>query len=270
MIRVETLTTKDQSDKARTGIASESGHYYFPDGRPCYTITGKNGKERTPYLKEAMVMHLVPGVTTITGQVRKYGLELYGKKQTAMSALTMPRKQGESDEDFVDRIITESAEHGKLAAERGTDFHASIEAGIQGLTVPVEHRTLVHNVMDALNQYGIDLSQGKAEHSFACKLGFGGKIDWHTDDIVLDFKTKDKVKDVRQLAWPEHCQQLSAYDVGLSYPDWSKNRRLVNVFVGITDEEVRIHEWTQADSQQGWQAFKALLSFWQITKNYTP
>ncbi len=267
---METLTTVVQSKAPGTGIASESGHWYFPDGRPCYTITGKNGKERSPFLKEAMVMALVPGVTTITGQVRKYGLELYGKKQTALSALTMPRLQGETDEDFVDRIIVESAEHGKLAAERGTDFHASIEAGIQGKSVPVEHRAIVEKVIDTLNQYGIDLSKGKAEHSFACKLGFGGKIDWHTDEIVLDFKTKDRVKDVRQLAWPDNCQQLSAYDVGLHYPKWDENSRLINVFVGINDEEVRIHEWTQADSQQGWQAFKALLQLWQITKNYKP
>ncbi len=270
MISIETLPTDTQSKELRTGIAKESGHWYYPDGRPCYTITGKNGKERSPFLKEAMALALVPGVTTITGQVRKYGLELYGKKQTALSALTIPRKQGESDEDFVDRIIVESTEHGKLAAERGTDFHASIESGIQGKAIPVEHRTIVKKVMDSLNQYGIDLTKGNAEHSFACKLGFGGKIDWHNDQIVLDFKTKDIVKDVKQLAWPEHCQQLSAYDVGLHYPRWDENSRLVNVFVGINDEEVRIHEWTQADSQQGWQAFKALLQFWQITKTYKP
>ncbi len=163
--------------ETKSPLPSESGHYYYPDGRPCYTITGKNGKERTPYLKEAIAMNLVPGVTTITGQVRKYGLELYGKKQTALSALTMPRLEGETDEDFVDRIIIESAEHAKLAAGRGTDFHASIEKGIQGMAVMEEHKTIVRNVIEALNQYGIDLSQGKAEHSFASPLGYGGKID---------------------------------------------------------------------------------------------
>lgn len=248
----------------KEALASQGGHWYYPDGTPCYEIIGKNGKARSPYLKEAMELNLHPGVTTITGQVRKYGIEIYGKKQTAWSALTIPRLPNEKDEEFVDRILVESAEHSKLAMEKGTELHRSIEDYIRGQKSLLWQRHL-DNLRDTLNQYGIDIFKGKPEHSFASPLGFGGKTDFVTDLIICDFKTKEFVGGVKQLAWPEMLWQLAAYDRGIGGPT---RRRLLNVFIGIKDCEVRIHEWTVEDANRGWLAFKALLDFWQITKQY--
>jgi hypothetical protein len=164
--------------------------------------------------------------------------------------------------------------------DKGKELHAAIEDYIGDLNegnlraAHVAPMYLKHceAVYAALNQYGINLESGKPEHSFACN-GYGGKIDWHTDEIVIDFKTKDvltetvkgKVKD-KKLAWPENVEQLAAYGNGiakLAIP------RLINVYIGVEDMEIRIHEWSQQDALNGWKVFQALLLVWQIRNNYT-
>lgn len=82
--------------------------------------------------------------------------------------------------------------------------------------------------------------------------------------ILIDYKTKKIVRGVKTLAWPEHCQQLAAYGKGLDL----KNPRLINVYVGIDDQEVSIVEWSKGDAEKGYAAFECLLRYWQITKNW--
>ena len=48
-----------------TGLASQSGHWYLPDGAPAYEIRGTNGKVRPVTLRDARKLNLLPSVTTI-------------------------------------------------------------------------------------------------------------------------------------------------------------------------------------------------------------
>ncbi len=261
----ETLTAGTQSDTKGTGIASESGHWYYQDGRPCYTITGKNGKERSPFIKEALSMELVPGTTTIIGQISSYALQIYGKKQTAWSALTIPRQQGETDEDFVNRIIVESGEHARIAADKGKELHGAIEKAIQGKDFDIKWREHVEKVIATLAQHGIDAFKGRSEHTFSSPLGYGGKMDfWSGDPWFIDFKSKERIEPKKQLAWDNHIQQLAAYGFGVG----CKKFRAANCFVGIDDMEIRFveHEWSNIEAAYG--QFLCLLDYWQRTKKF--
>jgi hypothetical protein len=57
-----------------------------------------------------------------------------------------------------------------------------------------------------------------SEKSFACELGFGGKLDLHApadgDGIVIDFKTKEFTDPAKVDAYDEHLMQLAAYRLG--------------------------------------------------------
>ncbi len=263
---METLTTKAQSETKGTGIASEACHYYDKQGNAVYEVPRAKGDGMRPTtLADARKLGLVPSVTTILSCAAKPGLDAWKAKQLLEAALTLPRLPNESLDDYATRVIEDSKAQGKKAAERGTALHEAIEDYIWGRTTP-EWDKHSEKVIETLRQYGIDFYSGKPENSFACKLGFGGKIDWHNEEIVCDFKTKSNLS-AKQLAWPENCWQLAAYDVGMEN---MIRRRLVNVFIGIDDCEVRIHEWTSEDRAKGWRAFEYLLGFWQITKNYKP
>ncbi len=245
-------------------IAAEASHWYDRNGTPRYEVPRAKGNGTRPTtLADARKLDLVPSVTLILRCAAAPGLEAWKATQLLQSALTLPKLDGETLDDYAKRVIEDSKEQGRKARDKGTELHAAIEDYIRLGKSPFPAHTDVLNL--ALLQYGINLRKGKPEHSFASPLGYGGKIDWHNDEIVIDFKTKQKVKDVKQLAWPEHCWQLSAYNVGIKH---LTILRQINVFIGIEDKETRIHEWSADDAYKGWLCFEHLLAFWQIKNNW--
>lgn len=248
-------------------IATESGHWYDTSGRPCYSIIGANGKERPTTLRDARKLNLCPSVTEIIKCAAKPSLETWKQQQVMLAALTLTRLDGEDDGAFCQRVIADSKEQGRKAAERGQALHGALECHIQGRTYASEWIPHVEAVIVAVSAVGIDLMAGEAEHSFAHASGYGGKLDFHSRDqrVVLDFKGKPKIDD-KTSAYDEHLMQLAAYAQGVDLP----GARLLNVFVGIDDRRVLVHEWEAADYARGLRMFNALLDYWQTSKGFRP
>jgi hypothetical protein len=243
---------------------SESGHWYKLDGTPCYEVEAKKGGMRATTLRDARKLNLVPSVTTITKILDRPGLANWIQEQAIVSAITMPRLAGESDESLISRIKAESKERGIKAAERGTALHTDIERAIQGK--PHGHEMHVAAVADAMKKAGLDLFDGFAEKSFAHTDGFGGKIDWQRDNVIVDFKSKDRIDDDKRLAWDEHSIQLAAYAHGLEI----ESPRLLNIFVGIVDGRVVVVEHAQEEAAKGLAMFRLMLKIWQLKNEYKP
>ena len=99
---------------------SESGHFYAADGSPAYRIIGKNGKERNTNVRDARELNLVPSVTTVLGLIAKPGLATWLQQQVLLAALTLPRIAGESEENWLERVMSDSKSTGRDAMDRGT------------------------------------------------------------------------------------------------------------------------------------------------------
>ncbi len=278
-IGLETLTTKDQSDALGTGLAGDQSHWYRrSDGAAVYEVpmTSKAGMRRTN-LKDARKLDLVPSVTSILKVMAAPGLEIWKAQQLLQAALTLPKKQGESLDEYAERIVEDSKAQGIAAASRGKQLHTAIETYIQYKALPVEmdsewgkHCCKVQNT---LNQHGIDLLGGQEERSFAAQLNglwYGGKIDYHAlgdftmsagtlAGCVCDFKSKEKIEPKKQLVYEEHAMQVAAYGYGLF---GNLNFRGLNVFVGVDDLEIRVHEHPPEDLERGLAMFSDVLSFW--------
>lgn len=248
-------------------IATQAGHWYAKDGTPTYSIIGANGKERSTTLRDARKLNLLPSVTEIIKCAAKPGLENWKQTQVMLAAMTLPRNEGESDEAFCARVLADSKEQGKKAAERGTALHGAIELHLQGRPYAAEWIPHTTAVVKACAEAGIDLHDGDSEHSFGHPDGYGGKVDWHSKSqfIVLDFKSKQKI-DEKVTAYDEHAMQLAAYARGLRIVQ----PRMVNVFVGIEDAAVKVHEWEIKDYARGLRMFQSLLAYWQASKDYIP
>ena len=248
-------------------IAKDGGHWYATDGSPAYTVRAKDGSERGTTLRDARKLNLVPSVTEIIKCAAKPGLDLWKQNQVMLAALTLPRLDGEDDGAFCQRVIADSREQAKRAAERGSALHGAIECHLLGRPYAADWIPHVEAVIAAFHAQGIDLAQGAAEHSFAHASGYGGKIDWHSvkSAIVVDFKSKPKIDD-KAMAYDEHAMQLAAYSngLGMSAPT------MINAFIGIEDAKVKLHIWQQADFTRGLRMFNALLDYWQTSKNYRP
>ena len=255
---------------------SESGHWYDREGSPAYSIVGKNGNLRPTTLRDARTNNLVPSVTTIIGVAAKPGLDTWKQQQVLLSALTLPREPNELEQAWLERVMMDSKQTGRMAAERGTAIHATIQAFFEGALIP-EAMQICRPVEEAIkDHFGEQL--WLPELSFAHSLGFGGKSDLTAKarhdfaGISIDIKTKE-TEDISKVdIYPEHGMQLAAYRQGFNMP----LARCANVFVGykmvngntqFTGVKVIEHELNELDRY--WLMFTKLLEFWQLKNNYS-
>jgi hypothetical protein len=244
---------------------SESGHWYLPDGSPAYTIIGKStGRERPTTLADARKLGLLPSVTTINGMLSKAGLDTWKQQQVLLAALTLPRMEGEPEQEWLSRVMQDSKATGREAAERGTAIHAVIEAYFDQVYMP-EKPAYLDGIDKALEKaFGSQL--WLSEKSFGHPLGFGGKCDLMAKPVngkgngfIVDFKTKDTNLDKVDVYF-EHEMQLAAYREGLGVPA----ARCAIVFVNGTTNQVKLIEIEEQKLQNGWECFQHLLRVYQI------
>lgn len=239
---------------------AEAAHWYTVDGNPAYEIMAKNGNMRPTTLRDARKMNLLPSVSTIIKCAAAPGLERWKMEQMLLAALTLPRKPDEAEKDFLERVRTDSKEHARQAAERGTAIHACVQGFYEGhgLGVYPEISRAVENAVTG--RYG--QQEWLAEKSFATKTGkfdFGGKTDLCCAAAVLDFKTKEFGPDNLPTGFEENTLQLAAYRVGLDVPA----AKCANVFISVTEPGlVHIVEWSEEELARGWKMFCGLLDYW--------
>jgi hypothetical protein len=246
--------------------ASESSHWYTREGQPKYTVEAKNGNLRNTTLADARKLSLVPSVTTIIGCAAKPGLEAWKLNQMMLASMTLPRAPDEAEELYVQRVIKDSKEHARAAAQRGTEVHTALESWYEGV--------MVADMVDYQMGTGKAVKEAfgepnwHSEKSFCHELGFGGKLDLHTEDgdgIVIDFKTKEFTDPKKVDAFDEHLMQLAAYRIGLNLP----KARCANVFVSVTEPGlVVVKEWEQEELERGWVMFESLLNYWQAKNKH--
>lgn len=242
---------------------SDAGHWYSRSGAPTYTILGKNGKIRNTTLRDARQHDLVPSVTTILNVAAKPALTRWLQTQVLLAALTLPKVDGESEDDYIERILEDSKAQGRAAADAGTDIHASIQGFYEGQGTG-RHELHVLACHKALEEaYGAQ--EWIAERAFAHELGYGGKCDLHAPGIVVDIKTKDFTDASKVDAYDDHLMQLAAYRVGLGMP----TARCANVFVSRSVPGlVTVHHWSEEALSRGFAMFVKLLEFWQMRNEY--
>jgi hypothetical protein len=246
--------------------ASESNHWYTRDGVPQYTVEAKKGGQRNTTLRDARTMNLVPSVTTILNIAAKPALLAWMQQQVLYAALTLPRRPDEPEKEYIDRIINDSKEQGRSAADAGTEIHASIQGHYEGQNTG-KHAEMVAACTKAINDH-FGEAVWISERSFAHEAGFGGKCDLFcagTLNAVVDIKTKEFTDPDKVVGYDDHMMQLAAYRVGLGIP----NARCANVFVSRNVPGlVVVREWPLEDLNKGWEMFLHLLAFWQLKNDH--
>lgn len=248
-------------------FANEAGHWYLPDGTPYYTTIGSKGQERPVTLRDSRKVGAVPSVTGIIKLMASPGLQRWIQQQTILAALTLPKMDGESLDDYSDRVLKDSGEQAAKARDLGTEIHGSLERCYAGQSFDIGHQYHVRGAIDAIdNQFGKDI-RWSSEKSFAHELGYGGKVDLHSigKRIVCDFKTKDFGPDKLPEIYDEHAIQLAAYRVGLGIPDAKCAIVYVSTRnIGLT----HVVELTEAELDRGWNMFRSLLDLWKYKNKY--
>lgn len=245
-------------------FTAESGHWYTRSGEPAYTYENAVGDRKKTTLRQAKKYDLVPSVTSILGIADKPALTHWKILQAIDATFTVRRSDYEDDESHLKAVLNESRRVGREAAWRGTEIHAMVEKGFRdGLKSPAY--TAVREVLDKLHPNAV----WRAEDSFCSRLGYGGKVDLCSlSGVLVDFKTKDNLadKEVSKLVYDEHGMQLSAYAEGMRF----HNPERISIFIDRDDPTiVKYYYWDRDSHQRHLAMFKALLTYWQLAKNYT-
>lgn len=254
---------------------TESGHWYsFIDQRQIATVTGSKGDPVKPDLRHARKYQFAPGVTTIIREAHKEQLVQYRERQVLLAALTLPRNQGESEDDYVDRILSDAKQAAWKAAEQGSEIHGRIERDLTNQSQLVD--SWVHETRLALRALTPEIGAWTCERPVVHNYGFGTKSDLSgvcpltQRAFVVDIKTKDgDVSNVKLYA--EHCQQLAATRAALAQQDRQFEHAICAiVFVSRTQPQASLVVAPDADVAHGWETFKALLHLWQQRNRYAP
>lgn len=254
-----------------------SNHWYSQQGKPCYTVKDAKGQERDTTLRDARKLGLVPSVTTVLQVIAKPQLEDWKVTQGIMAALTTERRRGESDEDFLRRILTDSREQAKKAAEEGTRTHDAFECSFDPhRAVPFAYEVTVDAMREELTRMFPGVTDWVSEASFSSALGYGGKVDLHSPStgIVLDAKGKDgDFTETDSRGQPKRLvydqpQQVGAYRAGLGLPETSPGGILF--FSRTHPGKVKGEIIKPEDLTDGFEVFKAALQLWIALKKYNP
>ena len=235
-----------------------SEHWYDKEGNPAYTIIGVNGKERATTLRDAKKHGYVPSVTTILGLLHKPGLETWKLQNMLLAALTLPREDGESETDWIERVMQDSKATGKEAMDRGSRMHDVLEQFYKSKTTQIWPSYCIE--IDRALETHFGTQNWIPEKSFIHSMGFGGKVDLHAPGIVVDFKSKEGSLDSVK-AYDEQIMQLAAYRNGLNMP----NARCVNVYF-TESGDVKLIEHTEEDLTNAFNCFMYLLGYFKLSK----
>ena len=113
-------------------MIKESGHWYNKEGEACHTIESKNGKLRPTTLRDARKFNWYPSVTTLMKVLAAPELDRWKQQQVLIASLTLPRNEGETDDQYCSRIMEDAFKQVGDAADLGTAIHKALEDHFQG------------------------------------------------------------------------------------------------------------------------------------------
>jgi len=242
--------------------AAESLHWYTRDGLPAYTVKARDGSDRPTTLRDARKLNLVPSVTSIIRCAAAPALEIWKQQQVLMAALTLSKNPEETEVAYLARIMEDSKAQAKKAAEKGTAIHAAIQGHFEGEPSSENFWPYVKGAIKAVMELG---DSWVAERVFCHPLGFGGKVDLHNHEVVLDFKTKEFTEDSDLKTWDEHAMQIAAYRYGLGL---DKARGAIAYVSTTVPGLCKVIEITPDELEKGWTMFYSLLHYWQAKNTY--
>jgi hypothetical protein len=250
---------------------SESYHWYYPDGRPCYELPKKTGGGmKNTTLADARELGLLPGVSTLLKVLHKPALQDWIIAQAVKAVLDTPRMEGEDNNTFVDRVlVTERIQdqEAKKAADLGADIHDALEEAIQGRPYPDKFRPYVLPVLDKLQEMGKVVWSEK----HLVGSGYAGRADALLDDgttlTLPDFKSTKSMP--KKESWIDHRMQTAFYAACLGNV---ADRHIVtaNIYIStVNPGEVAVFK------QEDWQntykeACEPILQYWRWANNYFP
>ncbi len=255
--------------------SKSGGHWYGLDGEKRYGAT----------LIQARKENLLPSPTEVLKVYSQGGgLDYWKAKKTAESGIQLERVEGESDDDYIKRVIRLSDELQSEGRTLGSKVHNGVENWLARKmwdeSCPIMQRfdqwaTDNIRAYEWSEQVLVNPKLGVAGTADAL-LYFKGKaadvcgggpvlVDWKSQGMKLQ-TPKTKPAYYKPVFYDKWVMQLSFYQSCELVPP-----PVVSVAINTTEpEEPYLKLWTPEEVAEAFEAFKAALKLWQYEKNYKP
>lgn len=253
---------------SRYGLIKSTGtsHWYSrKDGSPQHHCRIQGASKAGHY----------PSVTSILKVWPKEALDRWKIEQAIMSAITLPRLPGESDDDFAKRVVHDMGEEAKGAASKGTIMHDMLATRLTKGMWPTQAVNDGWGPWAEAWESWIKTEIVKVHKSEEVllnhRLGYAGTVDLVADTrqwgfCVLDFKNQN-VRDKGPAFYDEWLFQLSAYAACLE----EKPQNLVSLVLNRNKPDApAVKVWDLDDVPRAWAIFKTCMALWVLNKNYDP
>ena len=253
-------------------------HFYHPKTKVLFCDIDK---------KTARENGLVKSISALTHMLENPALAEYALNQMAMSCLTMPRIDGETDAELIQRCKDESRQERDEAAKKGTTIHDLIETFLLDKPLKNSSDFNTDNYNIAFNTVAIfrdtfpnaqivavEENYIAHNHNFGCKIdllfNYNGKI------CLLDWKTNkfrnDKYSPYESNAWQLAGQSLALADNGIKVDEWY-NAGINTNKDSETYGQCQIASWRKkngekkVDIERGFKIIPLLSQIWDILNN---
>lgn len=266
-------------------VSPDSGsHWYHPDGTPMHEVERADGKGRRPTnLRDARKLGLYPSVTNVLAVLAKPGLDAWKQEKVVLAALTLPRRPGESESDFAERVVLSMTRQVGDAAELGSAVHRAIERYAQSGDLP-ENPDVARLFEPARQWFDAEVTQVHTVEAAVShpEWGYAGRVDLVATlrttgrPTVIDFKTQKTRRDRKGNFAPGFYEvwplQLEAYRQALVAVDPKlSGAETASVVIGSTEPvPVVTRVWDPLEAPARFRAFLAARQLWVFTRGYCP
>ena len=255
---------------------TDSARWYLKSGEPLFEVPYADPKKgmRTATLADARKVGALPSVTSVLRVLARPELLSWIVEQAVLAVLTSPRREGERDDEFVNRVLSiervQDQERDK-AAETGRRIHAACNDFFRGTTPDPAWADWIKPVTDYIQ------SQGEYVCSETVLVGpdYAGTTDLviqrDTNYTIIDYKT---TKRLPTRPWPEHRLQLSAYANALHAKleragQPASTIKTANIYISTEVKgEFICLEHTASWAEAYTRGFRPTIAVWQYMNNY--
>lgn len=241
-------------------------HYYKASGEPVFGVPNKSkpGELRAVTVRDARALSLVPSPTTVVRLLHRHALVQWMCEQACLAVLTTPRKEGESLDAFVERVIQTDRvqdEEKNVAAERGKMIHRAIQDYlISAREISGEMSAYVNPAVRAIGSVGRVVATEKT----VVGDGYCGMADIVCENDsevwIHDIKTS---KNIPNDPYDEQKLQVSAYCAALGN---TGDKRVRGMIVYVSTSNPGEIKTVEVDWQSDYRRFKLLLEFFRLSK----
>lgn len=248
-------------------------HFYTKDG---ICVRG---------LREARKVSACPSPTTVLSMLSSEGLKIYFRRQMFDAAMTTPRNEKLTDDEFYAECCKWADEHGQIARDKGGEFHDLI----QSYNLARKHQK---PIPEALSQWEGQYrnyikwyEENVAESILVEEVVFGGGYAGRVDHICrlkndrifcVDVKTqalKGKKKFAHYTSWALQLgAYMKAYWKHRAIPEFEPMAMQSSGLISLcfsSDEPngFEAYEWPKSPNYY-YDLFAGLLAIWREDNNY--